>query len=133
MLRLSLVVALIAMLSVPVMALTGARQGCLAVFNNSSQDITVYLKGSSEDDAGPWALKAGVRAVLSGSSGSGVVVSKQTVAWAETEGGAYQRLSLLADPSTYYDGSIKRQDCPVTGMWLKPFIQTNYFFVEVTA
>jgi hypothetical protein len=102
-------------------AVTGARQGCIFILNNSSQDLQVYVQGSSMDDQSPWNVPAGARGIL-GNGDQGAVVSEQTLVWAETDTGRYLKQTLKADPSTLYSATTTRPDCPVKGMWAKPFI-----------
>ena len=115
-----LVVAAIAFAS-PGFAVTGSRQGCLAIINESTRTLQLYMQGSSLDTLAPWIVPARTNRVLSDSSATvGNVVSEQTMVWA-MGAGPYPKIALKADRSAWYIAGEKRKDCAASGLWAKRF------------
>ena len=105
----------------PGFALTGARQGCLAVINELNRPLQLYVQGSSQDTLAPWTVPARTNRVLSDRSAKfGNVVSEQTIVWA-TGARPYPKIALKADRSAWYIPGVNRKDCAAAGVWAKRF------------
>ena len=109
----------------PTQALTGARQGCLMVWNKTAMEVGVGLKGSNMDEAGPWYVEPGKIQLIGPNVGA--IVSEQTevmIMPKAPSGGVdlagVTIATLKEDPTTRYFPTTKNRDCPITGMWAKP-------------
>lgn len=106
----------------PGFAVTGLRQGCLAVINEPNRSLQLYVQGSSQDTLAPWLVPPKTNRVLSNqSASSAVVVSEQTIVWATAGTRSYPKIALKADRSAWYIAGVNRKDCAASGLWAKRF------------
>lgn len=83
-------------------ALTGARQGCILVFNTTPTDIGILVRRSTDDSGQPWGIRRGGFVWLE-IYGKPILVSEQTLVWYKSSLGNSQQISLKDHNNARFD------------------------------
>lgn len=106
----------------PALALTGARQGCLAVINGTGKNLIVHVRRASVD--GDYRLPADQEMFVDPDR---LRVSEDSMVGADAAGKKYPLIALKADPTAEYSADLRSQhvsDAPprCTAGWAKTFV-----------